>query len=411
MKVAVLGLGREGRSVLKYLKKSPDWHGAKIETLDKKLGKSYLKNLERFDVIFRSPGVHYNLPELAKARRRGVEFLSATKLFFEKCKAKIIGVTGTKGKGTTSTLLYNILKSAGKKVFLAGNIGKSALDILPRARKNSIVILELSSFQLQDLGRSPDIAVVLDVFPDHQDAHLNLKEYYEAKTNIAKWQKKDDKIFFFLGNPITKQIAQKSHGKRIPVNKRKFVMFGPEDLKIPGIHNFRNAVMAATVAKNLGVPEKKIIEEAKNFRGLEHRLEFAKKIGDVEFYNDSASTNPGTVAAAVSALGNKPLILIAGGQDKNLDYLPLARAIKKSSVKLVVLMGENKDKIARSIRKSGIPISKSGNLRAATNKAYNTAKKYGASIIFSPGAASFDMFKNYADRGEKFKKIVRRLQK
>src|SRR3989344_3124156 len=222
MKLAILGFGREGKSTLKFLKKSPQFRGAKIEILDKKFDRNYLKNLRRFELIFRSPGIPYNLPELVKARRAGVKFSSATKLFFGRLRGItlrqaqgnyrqkggpiIVGVTGTKGKGTTSTLLYKILKNAGFDVRLAGNIGKPALDLLPkisgnlrsRRRKSSstFVILELSSFQLQDLEKSPPIAVILDVFPDHQDAHRNLREYYEVKTNIARYQKKGDKIFY-----------------------------------------------------------------------------------------------------------------------------------------------------------------------------------------------------------------------
>src|SRR6266404_4030146 len=181
MKIAILGFGREGQSTLKFLQKSHLFKNSEFWIVAKKvaakiprgihrqIGRSYLKNLEKFDVIFRSPGIPYNLPELVRARKNGVIFSSLTKLFFAHCPGKIIGITGTKGKGTTATLLYNIMRAARIPVFLAGNIGKPALDILPLVKKNSYVILELSSFQLQDLTVSPPIDAVLDIFPDHQE--------------------------------------------------------------------------------------------------------------------------------------------------------------------------------------------------------------------------------------------------
>jgi UDP-N-acetylmuramoylalanine--D-glutamate ligase len=500
MKIAILGFGREGKSLLNFIQKrgltlpGKRLNAAKKEiwVLDrnprlkipkgvkKQLGKNYLKNLSRFDIIFRSPGIPYNLPELKKARGAGGKFSSVIKLFFENCPAQIIGITGTKGKGTTSTLIYKILKAANKKVFLAGNIGKSALDILPslirttqrppagassaskwRAGKNqhnsTYVILELSSFQLQDLNISPHIAVVLDIFPDHQDSHQNLKEYYGAKTNIARYQKSKDLIFFSAfgrhNNRLSRWIAGKSRGRKIAVSERNFSLFKPEDLKIKGNHNFRNAVMAATVAGHLGVPKKTILKAVKNFRGLEHRLEFVRRIpltiadksadrrgygnrekprinprksAIIEFYNDSASTNPYTVAAAIKAFPSESKILIAGGYDKGLDYAPLARALSAKggaasrreypNVKLVILFGQNKKKILKAIRKSGVPIKLVNNLETAVKIAYKTAKILHSTfsvpyfiILFSPGAASFDQFQNYADRGKQFKKIVRSI--
>jgi len=290
MRVAILGFAREGKSVLKFIKKDPRFRNAEIWILDKnpaidiprglkwRLGKSCLKNLTAFDLVFRSPGVPYSLPELKTARRRGVKFSSLTKLFFEKSSAKIIGVTGTKGKGTTSTLLYHILKAAHLPSALAGNIGRPALEILPRLRKSSWIVLELSSFQLQDLTASPHIAVILDVFPDHQDAHRSLREYYEAKTSIARHQKKNDLVFFFEDNALSRLIAQKSKGRKIAVSPKRFAAFRPDDLAMKGWHNFRNAVMAATVAKKLGVRSEVIRKAVMAFRGIEHRLEFVRKV-------------------------------------------------------------------------------------------------------------------------------------
>ena len=424
MKIAILGFGAEGKTTLKFLKKSPRFKKAKICVLDKKNDANYLKNLEQFDVVFRSPGVPYNLPEIQKAVKAGVKFSGNIQLFFEeaeKIDCQIVGVTGTKGKGTVSTLLYKMLEAAGRDAHLAGNIGKPAIGILPRLNKNSLVVLELSSFQLQDLNPpagKPDIAVILDISPDHLDVHKNFREYLNAKAGIIKNQKKTNKIFYFAGNKHSRWIAQKSPAKKIIVSAEKFGLFKPEDLKIRGPHNFKNAVMTAKIALALNCPKSAIVNTIKKFKGNEHRLEFVRKINKINFYNDSAGTNPQTAIAAIRAF-KEPKILIAGGKDKKLDYFPLAKALKKSGVKSVILFGENKKKIAKAIfktknKESGI--IEVGNLEMAVKEAYKTAKflihdsKFTIHIIFSPASASFDMFKNYKERGEKFKEIVRKLR-
>ena len=413
-----MGLGREGKSVLEYLKKSTQFQKAKIEVLDKKNGRDYLKGLARFDLIFRSPGVPYNLPELKKAREDGVAFSSVTRLFFENYKGKTIGVTGTKGKGTTSTLIYKILKAAGKKVFLAGNIGKSAIEALAKNKNTPLAVLELSSFQLHDLDISPEVAVILDIFPDHQDAHADLREYYEAKANIAKFQKKSDRIYYFADNTMSRKLAVKSPAQKTAVDYKKFNEFKRTDLVIKGIHNFRNAVMAATVAKSFGVDWPTIKRVVKVYRGLEHRLEFVRKVKNVNFYDDSASTNPMTTVAALQAFGKEKKILIAGGMDKVWDYSPIVTALKKYKTEMVILFGENKNKIRIAIKNSA-KVKLVKNLEEAVKAAHKACQeipnnksqitKY--SVIFSPGAASFDMFQDYADRGRKFETLVRKLTK
>jgi len=424
MKIAILGYGREGRSLLKFLKKHLKYRGADVSILDKARGAGYLKNLSDFDIVFRSPGVPYNLPEIQRAIKNGVKFSSATKLFFDLCPAKIVGITGTKGKGTTSMLLYKILKASGKKALLAGNIGKPMLDILPKIKKDSLIVLELSSFQLQDLKKSPQVAAVTDVFPDHLDVHKNMREYVAAKSNIARYQKKSDIIFYFQDNLLSRVIAKKSPGTKIGFNGKPF------GLK-------KNHLMASAIAARLGCPPDVIRRTVQSYEGLEHRLELARKVTlqrtwgknkfTIYFYNDSASTNPQTAAAAVLSLSNTlnpkpcPLILIAGGKDKNLDYSPLAESIKKSgAVKEVVLFGENKFKIRSKVLglKSKVKIRIAGNLKSAVDSAYKAAKSLFlqpltsnlVTILFSPASASFDMFKDYADRGEQFKKLVRKLK-
>ncbi len=430
-KVAIIGLGREGLAILNFIKKQKEFKNFEIWVLDKstkvklpkgvkgQIGENYLDNLEHFEYIFRSPGFHYMEPRLQKAIKAGVKVSSATKLFFDYAKKKhplkIIGVTGTKGKGTTSTLIYKILKGSGKKVFLAGNIGTPALNILSKIDKKSYVILELSSFQLQDLHTSPDIAVVLEMFPDHQDAHKNLKEYYSAKANITRHQGAEDQVFFFGDQKQSKVTGMFGAGKKNPVLPQDFNMFDPSELTIRGAHNYRNVVMATLVSLALKVPKEKIIKSVKNFTGLEHRMEFVCKQDSISFFDDSASTNPHTTAAALRSFDNRNIVLIAGGVDKGLGYLPVYREIsalfKRHEIKSVVLIGENKNKIRAAIEKTPVRIMEAETLEEAVEAAFKDLKStHGEGVVlFSPGAASFDMFLNYADRGEKFRKIARQI--
>jgi UDP-N-acetylmuramoylalanine--D-glutamate ligase len=452
MKIAILGFGKEGKSVLSCLKRKRTT--GEIWVLDEnprlkvpksckaQLGKRYLAHLERFDVVYRSPGVPFLHPVLQKARRRGVVISSATRLFLESLEGKhatIIGVTGSKGKSTTATLIYGMLKAGRRNAYLVGNIGKSTLDILPKLRKKPCVVMELSSFQLQDFKNSPHIAVVTETFPEHQDSHGSLREYYSAKANIARHQSKKDTVFFFKGNNAGAWIAKQSKGKKVPISEKGFSLFAPTDLRIPGFHTFKNAVMAATVAKHLKVPATAIRKTAQGFRGLEHRLELVRTIhlrgsnkkpirnirvhsdiSDriVEFYNDSLSTNAHTIAKAAGVFNDRDVVLLAGGYDKKLNYAPLARAFPRSTVRLVVLYGQNKKKIYAAIRKTKTPVVFAKTLKAAVLAAYRFAlRPFPLSpfpfphwaILLSPGTSSYDTFENYAERGETFKRIVNHL--
>ncbi len=439
-KIAILGFSREGQAIFEYLKKSREYADAQITILDqnektktpkgtdKILGVNYLKNLRIFEIIFRSPGIPYELPEIQTAIKNGVIFSSATKLFFEHKEGLVIGVTGTKGKGTTCTLLYNILKAAHYKVFLAGNIGLPAVSILSKLKENSITILELSSFQLHDLKCSPEIAVVLNIFPDHMDSHNNFEEYFSAKSSIAKYQKPNDLIFYDRENTFATQIAQISPAKKIGVSTKNFALFNQGDLLTKGEHNFKNAIMAATVAQHLTVLNALILKTAKKFKGLPHRLELIKtlKIKNkcaIKFYDDSASTNPNTTMSAIKSF-QEPIILIMGGKDKQVSFAPLIETIKSAeNLKMILLIGENKDKILAALNEVQITnpellIYEANNLQNAIKIAYLEAKNYFnvsifkyLNILLSPASASFDMFKDYADRGNKFKKYVHRITK
>lgn len=426
MNIAILGFGSEGRTLLAFLKKSSRYKKAVITVLDKNialaqelkkqnishaLGVGYLKNLKRFDLIFRSPGIPYLTPDIQAARAKGVIISSQTKLFFEEliatrraaksAKPVIIGVTGTKGKGTTSTLIFQMLKNAKYKAVLLGNMGTPMINSLATVKRADYVVLELSSFQLQDMDVSPDIAVVVDIFPDHLDSHKDTREYYAAKANIGRFQKKSGRIFFYATNALSARIASKSPARKHGITPKQ------DNLR-------KNFEMAAAVARTCGCSNTIIERTIKKFTGLEHRLELVKKIRSIAFYNDSAGTNPVATAAAILSF-KEPIVLIAGGKDKGFSYAPLGTALKKSTVQHIVLFGENREKIARDIQAAKRMITMTNNLKDAIATAFARAKelasqKESAVIVFSPAAASFDMFTNYRERGLMYKKTVNALR-
>ncbi|MBI2003495.1 MAG: UDP-N-acetylmuramoyl-L-alanine--D-glutamate ligase [Parcubacteria group bacterium] len=416
-KIAILGLGREGLATFRFLKKNK----IKAEVLDAKFDKNYVNKLKNYDLIFRTPGFPRLHPKLLAAEKNGTLISSHIKLFFDLCPAKVIGVTGTKGKTTTVFLIYEILKSKyGKKVFTAGNFGKPALDTLPKLKRDSLVILELSSFQLQDLHKSPEVAVITNISVDHLDpggkfrpaSHQTAKEYFDAKMNIIKYQKRGDfaVIHASLKNKIKNLLP---HGGRLITGDVKYEI----KTKLKGRHNLENIALAAEVGRIFKVPEEKILKTVKKFKGVEHRLEFVAKINGVSFYNDSAATNPDAALAALKSF-KQPTHLILGGSDKGLDYKKLAGYIvKHKNIKTVVLIGQLKNKIYKNFKiqilnfnsNSNFQLKKTKTLKEAVLTCFKNAGK-NEIVILSPGAASFGMFENYAQRGREFKKIVSGLE-
>jgi UDP-N-acetylmuramoylalanine--D-glutamate ligase len=437
LKIAILGFSREGQSVLKFLRSSKQYRGAEITVFDKNpevkvprglklvTGPDYLNHLHGFQIVFRSPGIPYMRPEIQRAIKHGIHVSSATKLFFEelrklKKRPTIVGVTGTKGKGTTATLIYECLKDAKIKTLLAGNMGKPMLDSFAIAKKSKVVILELSSFQLQDLECSPDIAVVLHVTPDHLDAHASLVEYYTAKSQIAAHQGKDATLFYLPDNLPSSEIARQSLGKKTMVTPEMFTLFSQRDLRVPGKHNFTNAVMATAVARTLGVKDEVIKKAVMRFKGLPYRLSVSRIVdlgggATIKFINDSVGTNPETAAAAVKSF-TEPIVLLAGGKDKRLDYGALRNAIYRSPVFAVILFGENRDKMHAQLHGLTQRIELKTNFEAAIQAAATLAKQQAKQtngptvVLFSPAAASFDMFKSMYDRGEQFDAVVKKLK-
>lgn len=449
-KIAIVGFGKEGLSAANFLaqdnlitvfddreKREIDptfFKRVRAKNVDFCLGGSKSKE-SKFDLVIRSPGVRPDHLLIKKLIKNGATLTSSIKIFFDQCPTKIIGVTGTKGKGTTATLIYEMLKCKYPSVFLAGNIGTPALDVLPKLTRKSLVVLELSSFQLFDLTKSPQIAVILMITSEHLDWHKDTKEYQKAKESIVRFQTKDDFAVINQDFEVARSFAAKTKAKVLFVSTtnvtngvyvagdkvisqvdkkegKKEEIIDTQDIFIPGIHNLENVVAAVAVAKILKVTTYDIRKVLTTFPGLPHRLQLVREIAGVKFYNDSFSTTPETTIAAINAFPD-PKILILGGSSKNSDFASLGRKITTDkSVEGLVLIGLERGRIKAAIDAAGTfggKIKKAQNMREIVMAATKLAKS-GDVIILSPACASFDMFKNYQDRGEQFTKEVRRQE-
>lgn len=387
-KIAILGWGVDTQDIEPWLRSQ----GAEVTILDEK--DKPFENLDSYDLLVRSPGVNIN-------RLQGLNVTSKTRIFFDEFKGQIIGVTGTKGKGTTSALIYEILREAGKDVFLGGNIGTGLFGNLDR----EWAVLELSSFQLIDLHKSPHIAVVLMVTSEHLNWHANTEEYIKAKSSIANYQSSNDYVIYNKDYPNSVSIGQLGQGQKIPVSKNDWT----KPLRIRGEHNRENMAAAAAVAKILDVRPQIVDDVAKNFKGLDHRLEEVGTAAGVTYFDDSFSTTPETTIAAIAAF-KEPIILIAGGSDKGSDYTELGNAISQSqNIKAVILIGDMAPRIGAAIYNSQLPIFNGlKNMPEIVQKASELATS-GDVVLMSPACASFDMFANYKDRGDQFKAAVKSL--
>lgn len=427
MKVAIAGFGLEGMSNFNYWSKL----GADITIFDEKqptqevpagvsivVGQDTFTKINGFDLVIRTAGLR---PDKIKTDDR---VWSSTNEFFEKCPAPIIGVTGTKGKGTTASLIAQMLSNDEKNVHLLGNIGVPALDILPTIKPDDIVVFELSSFQLWDLTRSPETAVVLMIEPEHQDVHSSMEEYVNAKSNIAKFQTEDDLIIYHPNNPFSAKVAENSKARKMQYMKPSgaYVIGGQivigdiavalsQEVGLIGEHNLENICAAITAAWRYTKNITAIQSAIKTFKGLPNRLEFVKEVRGVKFYNDSYSSAPGATIAAIKSF-SEPEVLICGGFDRGLDYSELALAISlQKNIKKVLLMGQTKTSIADHLAKVGFLNFEllDGNDFKGFIQIAKDAAEPGDIVVLSPGCASFDMFKDFNDRGNQFKKIVEEL--
>ncbi|MBQ3348469.1 UDP-N-acetylmuramoyl-L-alanine--D-glutamate ligase [Candidatus Saccharibacteria bacterium] len=410
MKIALLGYGKEGKSVENYFKSHFD--NLKIDIFENETPEQLQqRDYSSYDIIFRSPSV----PPLHLKNESSI-----TKYFFDHCPAIIIGVTATKGKGTTCSFIKSLLDAESEDVYLVGNIGTPALDILDRLTQNSVVVYEMSSFQLWDLEKSPTISVIGQIEPDHLNVHKNYADYLNAKSNICRYQSKDDYCIYFKNNPESTNIAKQSPSQ----HKIPYPFNVPTDIlsviSLPGKHNQENAIAAiAAVAsyKNISPDEylqksPEVIKQGlKNFRGLPHRLEFVRALNGVKYYDDNFSTNPSSTRVAINAFENHDLVVIIGGRDKtnNQDLPEIYEILQAPHIKQIVLLGESGHALMRTYQDPRFILTKS--LEEAVKTAQATAETLGSApiVLMSPAAASFDMFKDVYDRGNKFKNLISSL--
>ena len=434
MKIAIIGYGLQGVSSYKYWREGNsiticDQNEIKDPPKDVELriGVDHLKNLNDFDLIVRSPVVHPNDIISANGEQIKDKITTNTNEFFRVCPSKnIIGVTGTKGKGTTSTLITKMLEETGRKVHLGGNIGTPPLEMLEAGiNKDDWVVLELANFQLIDLKYSPHIAVCLMVVPEHQDWHEDMQEYINAKKQLFVHQTSQDKVIYYSENEISKDIAASGQAKKIPYFKSPGALLsgniisieGNEicsvnDIKLIGIHNRENICAAITTLWQIDKNIEAIRNSIKNFEGLPNRLELLRTIDGVNFYNDSFASAPEASAAAINSIdGNK--IMIIGGFDRNLNLDNLTKAImdNQDDIKKIILIGQSANRTAEELQKVGFSnfiINSSKSIDEITNQAKSLTHE-NDNVVLSPGFPSFDMFKNFEERGNKFRSAVEKL--
>lgn len=410
MNIALAGFGQEGKASYDYWNRDgntltiTDERGV-VDDLPRDvstiLGPDAFSKLGDFDLIIRSPSVN------PKKLPYGDKVWSATNEFFQKCPAPIIGVTGTKGKGTTSSLIASILSAAGKTVHLVGNIGTSALAELSAISSDDIVVFELSSFQLWDIQKSPHIAVVLAIEADHLDVHDNMDDYVYAKANITAHQSSDDIVIFNAANDIARSIAEQSSAQQIKYPEQSIMDTYGSSLVIPGRHNIENAAAAVAAVQEYVTDSETIKQGLQLFTGLPHRLKFVAEKNGVKYYDDSIATTPGSAIAALASF-DAAKVLILGGKDKGADYTELIESCVAAEA-TVIAVGANGPEVAQLCREAGVPVvEENGDMDAIVKRAAETSGP-GSVVLLSPAAASFDMFKSYGDRGDKFITAVNSL--
>ncbi|WP_308856982.1 UDP-N-acetylmuramoyl-L-alanine--D-glutamate ligase [uncultured Oscillibacter sp.] len=444
--VAVIGIGVSNRPLIELLaargvsvtardrqqRQALGDYAARLEEMGCRLclGEGYLDGLTE-DVIFRTPGMRPDVPELAAAVARGSMLTSEMEVFFEVCPCPILAVTGSDGKTTTTTIIAELLRSAGKTVHLGGNIGHPLLAETGTIRPEDVAVLELSSFQLMTMKRSPHIAVITNLSPNHLDVHKDFAEYIAAKENIFTHQCAQDVAVFNADNSITAQQAERAQGRARLFSRKNEVEDGVflrdgkivarhdgqervvmtrEDIRLPGEHNVEN-YLAAIAAVDGMVSDEQIAAFARSFGGVEHRIELIRTLDGVRWYNDSIASSPSRTIAGLRAFPEK-VILIAGGKDKGISYAELGPVVN-DHVKLLLLCGATAGVIRQSVEQAenyqGLEIIDVEDYHQAADIARERAAE-GDVVILSPASTSFDRFKNFMERGKAFKEVVNALQ-
>ena len=447
-KVAVIGAGVSNISLFEYLYNLDcdiTLFDRKSELNDKvndivnkfyiktSLGENYLENLVDFDYIFRSPSMLPSNPYLVKEAKRGAVVTTEIEQVINLSSSLVIGITGSKGKTTTTTILDMLLRGFGVNTYVGGNIGKSLFTSLKDIKNDDVIVLELSSFQLMDMKVSPNISIVTNISPDHLDIHKDYQEYIDSKKSIFLNQGKNDVVVLNYDDEIVREMAKEAKGivkffsssekfknsyyvdmpyiKYIDDSMNENVVLDMNDIKLKGVHNAMNICACLNAISDYVIPER-IKDILADFTGVKHRLQFVREINGVKWYNDSASTTPDKARAGIMAF-SEPITLICGGYDKNLDYKPLAEYILEN-VNNVVLFGQTKDKIYNEVRdlcnKTGreIPMFVVDSLEEVVMVA-NRITNSGEIVLFSPASASFDMFDNAYQRGDMFSSLVNKL--
>lgn len=449
-KVALIGLGVSNLPLLDYLHEKRAnvtvFDDRTIDELPKDIvdkitnygfnfsfGANALEKLKNFDLILRSPSCLPTKPELQEEAERGAIVTTEIELLMKMCPCKIIGVTGSDGKTTTTSLINAILQNAGYNTFLGGNIGTPLFTKLEEIKPEDIVVLELSSFQLMGMTVSPNIAVVTNVFPDHLNVHKSYEEYQDAKKSIFRNQTEEGIVILNKDNEITEKFADEVKGKTIFFSSTKKLKNGyvydredgfikkctdgkcekilnKNDIKLRGVHNYENICSALAATETVASKEAQI-EAVKNFKGVEHRLEFVREIDGVKYYNDSIGTSPASTIAGLNAF-DENIILLAGGSDKGLDYKEIGEVIAKK-VGTLILTGPTAQKIEEATKQAlseekSIEIIHTNNLEESVKVAKEKARS-GDIVLLSPASASFDAFKNFEERGNYFKTLVNNL--
>lgn len=431
--------GKYGAKVLACDKRSREALGENADKAEEygaelRLGDGYLTDLGA-DIIFRTPGMKYYMPELVEARRNGTAVTSEMEVFFDLCPCRTIAVTGSDGKTTTTTIISEMLKAQGYTVHLGGNIGRPLLPDIESISPDDVAVVELSSFQLISMRKSPDIAVVTNLAPNHLDIHKDMQEYIDAKKNIVLHQNAFGKAVLNLDNDISNSFEEYTRGQTYKFSRRQPVYngaymsaggdiimscYGKEtvimkasDIKIPGLHNIENYLAAICAVWGMAEPET-IRSVAESFGGVEHRAELVRVLDGVSYYNDAIGTSPTRTVKGTLSLYDKKIILIAGGYDKHLSYDEMG-AVVPDKVKVLILFGATADKIETATRAAasyseGNPvIIRVSSMEEAVKAARENAVE-GDIVSMSPASASFDMYKNFAEKGLHFKRLVNEMK-
>lgn len=425
----VLACDKRERKILGENADIAEEYGAKL-----RLGENYLKNLGA-DIIFRTPGMKFYMPELVEARKQGAIVTSEMEVFFDLCPCKIIAVTGSDGKTTTTTIISEMLKAQGYNVHLGGNIGRPLLPDIETIKSDDMAVVELSSFQLISMRKSPDIAVVTNLAPNHLDIHKDMQEYIDSKKNIILHQNAFGKAVLNLDNDIACSFRNEVRGKlyffsrrNIPENGaymsgdgkiifneygKETVIMSASDIKIPGLHNIENYLAAITAVWGM-VDTETIVKTARTFGGVEHRAELVRELDGVKYYNDAIGTSPTRTVKGMLSLFEQKIILISGGYDKKIPYDEMGKVVP-DTVKVLILFGATADKIETAVKsapnycENNPVIIRVNNMEEAVSAARENAIS-GDIVAMSPASASFDMYKNFAEKGLHFKKIVNEMK-